>query len=311
VFAITQTPANIIINTPTGQTASTEIFPNPPNYLLEFNYRDSVFEQTSQQDMALSYIYYPEKADLKPIWVNLEIASTRASLHRWETCLINFPLSQGRKPAATQIELADIQMNENPPIICRYFVFKNNKTNQTEAVLYWYETATFNTNSTSQQKNVKISLIGYPDTTEELNSTKNQQLIIAKAIIDYWEPIKLWSATAMLISTNGAYFAATTSMLLAAIAIHHAIETVRQRKTKRKAYTKLSASNQQIISAIQTTSKKTMPTLNAIAVEHQKATGQTIDKNTLLQTLTALEKEGLIDSHIANHRDEPTQTWRA
>lgn len=312
VFAMTQTPANIIINTPTGQqTVSTEILPNPQNYLLRFNYRDPAFEETSQQDMALSYIYYPEKADLKPIWVNLEIASKLSSLHRWETCLINYPLSQGITPSATKIELTDIQVNENPPIFCRYFIFKLNKTNQTEAVLYWYTTATFDINSTSQQKNVEISLIGYPDTIEDLNQIKTQQLIIAKAIIDYWEPIRLWSAAAMLISTNGAYLAATTSLLLVAIVLHNAIQTVEQNRTKRKAYTKLSASNQQIIDAIQKASKKTMPTLSAIAAEHQKATGQTIDKNTLLQKLTALEKEGIIELHIANHRDEPTQTWRA
>lgn len=311
VFAITQTPANIIVTTPTGQTASTEIFPNPPNYLLEFENRDTVFEETSTQDMSLMYIYYPEKANLQPIWVALEIAPTRTSLHRWETCLYDWTISQGRIPQVTLIELYDIQMNENPPIICRYFVFQYTKTNQIQSVLYWYNSATFNINSTIQQENVKISLIGYPENINELESIKNQQLTIARNIIDYWEPVKMWSATAMLISTNGAYLAATTSLLLAAVAIYYVFLAATQRKANRRAYMKLFESDKKIIDAIRAINKKTLPTLSAISIEHQKATNQTIDKDKLLQMLTTLAKEHIITSQITNQGDEPIQTWKA
>ena len=311
VFAMTQTPANIIVNTPTGQTASTDIFPNPPNYLLDFVSRDTEFEEISQQDMSLSYIYSPEKANLRPIWVNLEIASTRSSLHRWEVCLYENVLNLGQVPIVDLIELTDIQIGENPPIIARFFAFNDAKINQTQVVLYWYELATFNINSTSQLKNVKISLIGYPESIEDLNSTKSQQLIIAKAIIDFWEPIKLWSAIAMLIAINGGYLAAITSSLLAAIAIYYAFETIRQRKADRRAYTKLSLTDQKLIDAIQTVDKKNMPTLSAIAIEHQKVTGQMINKDQLLKMLATLEKERIIESQITNYRDEPIQTWKA
>jgi len=310
VFAMTQTPANVIVNTPTGQTISTEILPDPPNYQLSFDYRDTDFEELSQIDMAIAYIYYPEKANLNPIWVSLEIASIKSSLHRWETCLINWPLSHGQKPRVTQIELTDIQMSENPPIICRFFVFQYTSTGQIQAVLYWYESATFNINSTSQQKNVKISLIGYPESIEELNATKTQLQTIAKEIINYWAPIKLWSKTAMQISTNGSSLAATTSLLLVVTAIYGIFETIRKRKANRKIYTKLSAPNQKIMDAIQTATKNAKPTLDTIAAELQKTTGKTIDKEQLLQTLTALEKQHAIESQTTNYKDEPIQTWK-
>ena len=113
VFAITKTPANIVVDTPSGQTASTAIFPNPPNYILKFDGRDTDFEEASQQDMSLSYVYYPEKAILDPIWVNLEIASARSSLHRWEVCLYDNALRLGQTPRANLLELTDIQIGKN------------------------------------------------------------------------------------------------------------------------------------------------------------------------------------------------------
>ena len=312
VFALTQTPANTIINTPTGtQTGSIEIFPIPSNYTLQFLYRDTAFEELAQQDMALEYLYYPDNASLKPIYVSLEIASTRAPLHRWETCLISFPLSRGWSPKATQIELTDYELYENPPITGRYFLFQDVKLNLTQAVLYWFETATFNINSTSQQKNVKISLISFPETEEEIASLREQQLAIGKAIVAYWEPTKLWSTAALFLSTNGAYLAAVSSVLLGATAIFYIIKTIEQRKANRKAYDKLSQSNKEIIDATQTADKKTRPTLSMIVAAYQKATGKTIDDGPLLSKLITLKRERIIESQITNRRDEPIETWKA
>lgn len=311
VFAITQTPANILISTPTGQTASTAIFPEFPNYTLRFSYRDTTFEKIGKQDMSLMYIYYPKRANLQPIWIGLEIASTRSPLHRWEICLVTTPLSLDTVPTVTQIELTDMKLYENPPIIGREFVFQKNDVDQTQAVLYWYETGIFNINSTSQQMNVKISLIGYPRNAAELEALKNEQLSMAKILVNYWEPIKIWSAATMMISTNGAYLAAITSFAIAVIAVYYSYMLMHQREINKKNFNKLSTSNRQIVDAIQESSKKTFPTLNAIATEYQKATGQPTDRDRLLQTLKALEKEHVIESRITNHKDEPIQTWKA
>ena len=63
-----------------------------------------------------------QQTPTKPtVWVAVELASTTGPLHRWETCLINYPLSQGLQPKVTQLDLTDIQTQANPPIVGRYF----------------------------------------------------------------------------------------------------------------------------------------------------------------------------------------------
>lgn len=72
-----------------------------------------------------------------------------------------------------QLDLKDIQIQQNPSIIARYFAFQWVKTNQTEVVPYWYETSRFLTNDTAQQKLVKISLITYPETPQNITEAEN------------------------------------------------------------------------------------------------------------------------------------------
>jgi len=310
VFALTRSPAVTITDSSTGQQASTEILPIILEYTLQFQYRDTHFEQLAKEDMALAYLYTPRNENSQPIWVSLEIASTRSSLHRWETCLVNYPLRQGWKPKVTQIELRDIQLSENPPIISRYFVFEYTKTNQTQAVLYWYESAMFTLNSTSQQKHVKISLIAYPDDQSKLTQIENQMLHLAESIVDYWQPIKVWSWVTILLSQNGAYLTATTSVLFAATTMVFMIESKKQRKISRNAYLKLSKPNKQLIDTIRETEKKTTPTIASIADAYQETTGQALANDQLLQKLRELEKIGTVKSCIANKHDAPIQTWK-
>ena len=84
----------------------------------------------------------------------------------------------------------------------RYFAFEYKNTNQTQVVLYWYETATFNVNGTAEAKNVMISLVMYPS-SQEISEAENQELPVALAINNYWQPIKTWSSVALFISQNG------------------------------------------------------------------------------------------------------------
>jgi exosortase len=310
VFALSQGPASINLNTPTGMQESAEILPNIPDYSLEFEYRDTEFEEIAHEDMALSYVYNPMNTSLHSVWVSIEIASSMDSLHRWETCLVEYPLSEGYS-RVSQIELNDVQLTENPPIIGRNFVFKYTETNQEQAVLYWYETASFDINSTSQQKHIKISLIGYPSSAEELSLLKKQQLNIAKSIIEYWEPIKIWSTMALTISENGAYLAIATSILLCATTAYYVIETTSQKKSNKNAYGKLSTSNKQLIDAIKEIEKQTFPTLDQIGKSYQKTTSQNISKDQLSQKLAGLEKQGVIEQQIKNSNDEPIITWKA
>jgi exosortase len=310
VFALTEASPLIIIDTPSGQQFSTTFLPQVPDYTLIFWYRDTEFEEKAKQDMSLIYFYSPINQSKEPVWVSIEIASALSSLHRWETCLITWPLTKGYQPKVTQIELKDIQLTENPPIISRYFVFQYIATSKTQAVLYWYETATFTVNSTSQQKHVKISLITYPESIEDLPNIENQMIPLATAITNYWQPIKAWSQITMLISQNGANLATATSAILIATLIFYHLENRRQRRANTNAYQKLSMQNKQVVDAVRQTGKTATPTLGNIAKNVRKAIGKDINKTQLLQELSELEKLDIIKSVISNQQDEPIQTWK-
>jgi exosortase len=309
VFALTQASPAVLIDNPSGQQVSMSILPQVSNYNLSGGYRDTEFEKISGQDMSIMYLYSPLNESGDWIWVAVEISSTLDYLHRWETCLITWPLSKGQPPRATQIELSDLQLTQNPPIIGRYFAFNYTSTNETQVVLYWFETTLFWINSTSMQKHVMISVIAFPENTEDLPRIKNELIAFAGSIAGYWEPIKTWSQITLLISENGLTSAAMSSTLIAVIILLYAFETRRQRKANAIAYQKLSKPNQQIINALRATDKSATPTLDNIAKNYQK-TGELLDKTQLLNKLYELEKTGIIKSAITSRQDEPIQIWR-
>ena len=310
VFALTKATPVIVTNTPYGPQASTEILPQIPEYSLLFYYRDTAFEKKAKQDMSLAYIYLPRNETYEPIFVTIEIASTRSSLHRWETCLITWPLSKGYQPRVTQLELKDIKLNENPPILGRYFAFIYKNTNETQAVLYWYETTTFTINQTSQQKYVKLSLIAYPS-PEDLSNIESQLIKIAKIIVNYWQQVKTWSQITMIISQNGATLAAISSAILMVIIVVYAFQVKRQREINTKAYSKLSKIHQQIIDVVKKTGEKTTPTLKNIKRTCEGTFCKKISNANLKKKLTELEKIGFVKRAIANMSDEPLLIWKA
>jgi len=310
VFALTEGPAQIIIQTPTGEQGNTQLLPQVQGYTLAFVYRDENFEERARQDASLVYAYAPTDKTKEYIWVTVEIGSSTSLLHRWEVCLISWQISHQRPALATQLDLKDIQIQQNPPIIARYFAFQWVKTNRTQVVMYWYETAKFMTNSTvPQEKRVKITLITYPDTPQ--NVTEAEDLMpFAEAIVQHWQPIKTWTQIALLLSQNGAYLAASTSTLLVAIIVLYCFEATKRRKANAKAYQKLSKPNKQIIDTVLETKKTATPTLGAVAVTYKDRTGEPIEEEKLLQRLAEAEKTGIIKRDLASIQDEPTQIWK-
>lgn len=310
VFALTQSPPMVTINTPSGQQFSTDILPEISAYNLSFYYRDTQFEARAKQDMSLIYLYYPKNQSDNPIWVTIEIASTLSSLHTWEKCLITWPITHGYQPEVTQIDLRDVQLLDNPPIIARHFVFQYKVTNQTQATLYWYETTRFIVNSTSQQKHAKISLIAYPDNLEDIDPLQDQLEAVATSIASYWQPIKTWSQMALLLSQNGDQLIAVTIALLAGIIVFWALHWRRERKDNLQTYNKLSKPNKQMIDAILETEKVSIPTPQNILITYQNAIKQPVDKDKVLRELSEMEKTGIVKSCVFNRDDEPILVWK-
>ncbi len=313
VFALTEGPAQILIQTPSGLQPDTKILPLPniDGYNLSYVYRDTSFEQLSGEDASLVYAYASTEPNKPTIWVALELAQTTGPLHRWETCLINYPISQGLQPKVTQLDLTDIQTQANPPIVGRYFAFQYLSTNQTQVVLYWYETATFNVNNQTQQKQVKISLVAYPKSADEVTQSEVLLLPIAKAVNDYWEPIKTWTTIALTISQNGLALSAGSIALLVVLLFYRAFVNLQEKMSLLTLYNKLSTQKQRIIRAVVNAKKQGNPTTQGIAKELDKLTDSSTDLEQMELELQEAEKVGLIDRTLVNEEDKPAFAWRS
>lgn len=310
VFALTQGPAEIILQTPAGEQATTQVFPQIEGYTLKFIFRDRQFEQLSKQDASLIYAYIPQNKTDKIIWITIEIASTLSLMHGWEFCLVTLPQSHGYQPKVTPLDLRDMQILENPPIIAKYFAFQNTETNQTQAVIYWHEKSAFKTNTTSEQKYVEISVIAYLNSKDTILGIEDKLATIATTIAKHWQPIKTWTQMAILISQNGDTLIVIIIGLLTLVIGFYVLERRRERKTNTHTYQKLSNPNKHLIDTIYMTEKTGTPILNAIAVQYQGITGETIEKEKLFQKLVEVEKTGIIRSKMTNQYDEPFQTWK-
>jgi exosortase len=310
VFAVTQGPAQVLIQTPSGQQGNSQVFPQVSNYTLQYLYRDTAFEELSGQDLSLVYSYTPQDLEKDAIFVGFEMAQIQWHLHRWEYCLVTMPQIGNYTSSVDQLDLRDVQILQNPSIIARYFAFKDKSSNQTEVVLYWYEDSVFAANGTSQQKYVEISLIGYPDAPQNVTDVENELLPFATAIVNYWEPIRTWTSIAIILSSNGFALAEVTSILLAAVVVFYKYKTLRQRRLNAVVYEKLSMQDKRIIDAVAEREKTVKPTLQVIAKALGSTESSRMREADLLQSLSQMEKTGIIRGTIASVQDEPAYVWK-
>jgi exosortase len=308
VFPLAKGPAPFVIQTPNGEEGNTQILPQVPGYTLSFIYRDEYFEQIAKQDYSLVYAYNKSE---EIVWVGFEVVPTRSYVHLWEECLIMWPETHGYQPKVAQLDLRDIQIMQNPPVIARYFAFQYTNTNQTQVVLYWVETSEFMVNNTTERKHVKISLITYPPTSQNITEVENQLQPFATAIANHWEPIKTWTQIALMMSKNGLTLTAAAVALLVAAVIFNTIEKIKAKKANTNFYNKLSTTSKVTIDAVAQAEKKYVPTLENITKTYQTLNLETTTKERLLQELVGFEKAGLVSNQIANKQDEPIQIWKS
>jgi len=311
VFALTKGPVDILTQIAEGRKPTTEILPQMQGYALKFVYRDKEFEKIATQDAALAYAYLPSTNYGNPIWVAIEIASARSSLHRWETCLITFPTRHGEESEVTQLDLRDVQLIDNPPIIARYFAFQYGKNNLTQVILYWFEEVTFSTNSTFQQKHVKIGLMAYPIEVQELEEVEDELLIFGRAVANYWQPLKTWSPIALLISQNGNNLTTIPAAAIGAVLMVNFVNKKRERNSNKKVLKKLSTQDQQIIEATHQTQNRPVSNVCNIASTFHALNGKKIETQGLIYRLNSLKQIGIVREEIVNKQDEPTLVWKA
>jgi len=310
IFALTKGPADILTQLATGQQPTTEILPQVNDYTLNFIYRDRQFEQEAKQDAALVYAYLPTNSSQNTIWATIEIATAKASLHSWEYCLITYPPTHGWQASVTQLDLRDVQLLQNPPLIARYFAFQYKNNNITQVVLYWYETSTFTTNTTTQQKHVKLSVIAYPYETESIQQTEDELLRFGIAIANHWQPMKTWAEIALLISKNGNYLLLIPTTLLMITILFQAFSHIKTKQTNLKAYQKLPEKDKKILQAVKEANKNHKGTTQEIASTYKKLNGEKIKLDAFHETLGNLEEIGLTKQTITNENDQPILKWK-
>lgn len=310
LFALTQGPAEVLIQTPAGvEQGNTAILPEISGYTLSYVYRDTAFEQLSKEDASLVYVYRPADNTKLTVWVAVEIAATIANLHRWETCLVTFPLSQGLQPSVKQFDLRDVQTQENPPVVARFFAFQDLRTNQSQVVLYWYGTAVFTVNGTSESKNVKISLVIYPRSLDNLTELENGLLPLAEDINDYWQPMKPWTTVALAISQNGLLFSIVTSILLVVCFFYSVFLSRRDKLFVRKLYQKLSEQDKLVVDAVVNAERMGYSATSRVKEWFGKLSKVSYSDEWFSAKLEEADKAGLIAQTLKNFDDVPTVVW--
>jgi hypothetical protein len=219
------------------------------------------------------------------------------------------PVSQGYDPV-TQLDLRDVKIQEDPPIIARYFAFEEPGKPQIQLVLYYFTTAVFEIDNATQRKLVKLSFITFLDNPEDLNAIEDELFPFAENTVNYWEPLNKVNLITMAISYSVLPLAIIVAVILVSLLPLSLIRKRKRFKENSTIYQKLHPLKKKIIAAIQETEKTSIATLKNIAVTLQKEKLQAVEKNELLKNLTELEKLGLIRARIVNEQDEPVYVWK-
>ena len=193
----------------------------------------------------------------------------------------------------------------------RYFAFEYKGSNDSQVVLYWYETAFFASNGTAQTKSIMISLITYPLSQENIPAAENQELPIAESINNYWQPIRTWSTAALAISQNGLVLAAASTAVLAAAALYTVYSAGREKKRAFNLYKKLSKPDKEVVNAVAGAEKQGRSSVGGVLAELQKLTNAPVDETWLMQKIGEAQKAGLIEESLVNKDDLPFIQWKS
>ena len=297
----------LVVNTPSGPQFSTEILPQVDDYSLVYVMRDMEFETYAKQDLSLIYSYVPNDRSEDTIWVLIEIASIRTSLHRTEACLVKW-YAAGEK--VEELVLRDYQLVDNPPVVGRFCVFRYTRSDTNQTVMYWIQTSPFSINSTIVERYVKISLVTYPASLDQITDSENRLLSFAESVTDYWGPISQWSQVALAVSRSRYVLLALPFSLLVGTVLYILLQRMRDKKADERAYQKLPQLHKQIVDSISHTQRSSKPTFINIWSTFRKISGRTIESQEFHEMLLAVEKNEVVRSGFVSIDDYPFKIWK-
>lgn len=310
LIAAKETQTNILQQLAQNQDPTTDVLPQINNYTLQFSDRNTEYEQQTGDTACLLYSYSPNNDSQDTVWVQLEMSDSQSTFHAWEYCLVTWPTEHGEQSGVTQLDLRDITLIQNPPVIARYFAFNWNEFSVTQVVLYWRDTLVFTSNTTTDQKQIQLSLSIYPSDTETLQETENQLAQFGQIISNYWTPLRTWGQVSLLVSHNGNILATIPAIGLALVPCVEIVNRRKRKAAKTSSYNKLPPADQKILDALKTAQHEQPPTLDTIASAYQKLNREQINQQTLITSLERAQETGLAQLVIVNRRDNPFYAWK-
>jgi hypothetical protein len=306
VITITKSADEDVISRSSGKSGEINVLPDiGGGYTATFDFRDEDFEKLSGQDASIFYYYHNTVNVTDPIiWVGLEIGNTKACLHPWEVCLIDF----ARTPIVEKYSLRDVHILENPPLSARYFSYFDKRYNTSQVILYWYTRSGFITENGYSEKWVKLSLIQYIESEDEVESVEQKLLPIAEKIAQHWNPMSEWSGMLLFIVKNSYVIIPLIISMCVLLVIMYFHSLSKQKLNAKEIFTKITfIDDRMILKALKETNK--MPYETNIALNYKNITGKDIDLNILYTKIIDAEKSGLVKRKIFNIDDEPYCGW--
>ena len=303
IFSMTKADVKIDLQDTSGEQEYVQLLPDISDYRLRFVYRDREFEEQTNQDASLVYIYSHNDYRQTPIWVVLEIAKDWGVLHRWEVCL-------GDQPTNIKIDLKKIELWENPPIIGRYYAFQGSESIQT--TLYWYERFLFEVEQGFEKKYIKTSLIVFTDDLEKTLELDDSLSTLAKKVIDHWQPIKISTRIIFVVSQYGPILILTTIALLILTIVFRYINELKERRSYLKAFHTLKLEEEKLlIISVHEANNQGKSSATEIASIYNELGGKPMGISTMLAKLNQAEKAGFITKTISNKDGEPILGWKS
>jgi exosortase len=299
----------LVISNPNPQT-NIDVFPNIPDYQLEFLYRDEKYERVARQDASLIYAYKPQNSSKPQIYVIVGVATSVSSLHNWEVSLIAWRIAQGLPPLVTLLDQGDVQLTENPRIIARYIVFQH-PSNYTYVALYWYQRALFKTGLTIEPRYVRINLLVITKSPNDINQILEKLKIVGQEIAAHWEPLKVQSLFSLGIPLQQALLGLT---VIAAAFIQTSQYTIEQRRKRinLKIFERVASSKEKMLyQTIKELSQKTEETTTEnIALALKKVQEKELKLDKLNDMLKNLQQHGIIKPDLVNIQDQSRLVWK-
>ncbi len=322
IFAFTAGPASSadVLGVQGAAPAAANILPRVSAAGLKweplFLFRDRNFERLAEQDASLLYSYVPVNASFDTsrftVLLGIEIAKPIGHLHRWEYCLIEWPAIR-YLTTNKLLDVRDVTLSQNPPLIGRFVSLILGRTNQTQVVLYWYTRTLFRVPGGFQQEYVKISVVGAVD-TEFLQrygsyvGLENFLLEFGLAIVAFWVPLQAASLVASGIGQGQAIVASSLATIM--VGGVRVSESFSERKVRSRFYSKLSMPEDKLVlRALQKARRKGIPTAANVTSEYSALLEEAIDPGEMVKKLALAEHSGLVRRSVFSYRDEPILAW--